>query len=257
MEKFIIRYPKGRARAGEDERPTGQTTDMTTDDEQRTTVQNNGTTRVFVTWQPGETEERQGQVSDHSTQNLQGHNVGVSIPSDTNNVSDDEQHQERQASQETGQQVRAIEGEEKRKKLVLWPTAAARKDWESFDGEMDQVVESVLAGDIGRKIKAMSTIIWNMGVERFGTEQRQIKGPQQVGENRRSGEIAKLRGDLRRLRKAFRQAPDDEKPSLKEMRDNIRERIKILRRTECQRRDRRRREEEQKTPSSTYQGSSE
>ncbi|KAJ7986699.1 hypothetical protein DPEC_G00342600 [Dallia pectoralis] len=164
MEKFIIRYPQGRARAGDDERPTGQTTDMTRDDEQRTTVQNNGTTRdcrcgkvckgnrglkIYQsrmgclrhsckqhTGQPGETEERQGQVSDHSTQNLQGHNVGVSIPSNTNNVSDDEQHQERQASQETGQQVRAIEGEEKRKKLVLWPTAAARKDWESFEGEI-------------------------------------------------------------------------------------------------------------------------
>ncbi|KAJ7998423.1 hypothetical protein DPEC_G00204780 [Dallia pectoralis] len=71
-----------------------------------------------------------------------------------------------------------------------------------------------------------------------------IKGPQQVGENRRSREKAKLRGDLRRLRKAFRQAPEDEKPALKEMRDNIREHIKTLRRVECQRRDRRRREKE-------------
>ncbi len=127
---------------------------------------------------------------------------------------------------------------------MLWPSAAARKDWETFDREIDQVLESVLAGDIGRKMEAMSTIIWNMGAERFGMEQRQTKGPQQAGENRRSREIAKLRGDLRRLKKAFRQAPEEEKPALKEMRDNVRERIKTLRLAECQRRDRRRREKE-------------
>lgn len=102
------------------------------------------------------------------------------------------------------------------------------------DREIDQVLESVLAGDICRKIKAMSTIIWNMGVERFGTEQRQTKGPQHAGENKPSREIAKLRADLRRLRKIFRQALEDEKPAIKEMRDNVRERIKNLRQAECQ-----------------------
>lgn len=52
-----------------------------------------------------------------------------------------------------------------RRKTVMWPTAAARKEWEQFDREVDQVLESVLAGGIGRKMKSMSTIIWNMGVE--------------------------------------------------------------------------------------------
>jgi len=72
-----------------------------------------------------------------------------------------------------------------------------------------------------------------MGVERFGTEQRQTKGPQHAGENKPSREIAKLRADLR-LRKIFRQALEDEKPAIKEMRDNVRERIKNLRQAECQ-----------------------
>ncbi len=47
---------------------------------------------VQRTGQPDETEERQGQVADHSTQNLQAHNEGISIPSSTNNVSDDQPH---------------------------------------------------------------------------------------------------------------------------------------------------------------------
>lgn len=89
-----------------------------------------------------------------------------------------------------------------------------------------------------------------MGVERFGTDPRQTKGPQQAGDNRRSRETAKLRGDLSRLRKAFRQAPEDEKPALKKMRDK--EHIKTLHRAECRQTDRRRQEKERikftKTP---------
>lgn len=69
-----------------------------------------------------------------------------------------------------------IRGGETRNKPVRWPSAAARKEWESFDREVDQILESVLIGDIGRKMKAMSTIIWSMGAERFGMEQRQNKG---------------------------------------------------------------------------------
>lgn len=40
--------------------------------------------------------------------------------------------------------------------------AVARKEWESFDGEFDQVLETVLASDIGRKVEALSTVIWTM-----------------------------------------------------------------------------------------------
>ncbi|KAK0148398.1 hypothetical protein N1851_011270 [Merluccius polli] len=51
-------------------------------------------------------------------------------------------------------------------------------------------------------------------------------------------EIAILRGDLQRLKKAFREATELEKPAI---RDNLRERIKVLHRAECHRRDRQQR----------------
>ncbi len=105
---------------------------------------------------------------------------------------------------------------------------ADRKEWEVFDGDIIQVLKSVCAGDIGHKVGAMSTIIWNMGADRFGMEQRQTKDPQQAGVNRRLRDIANLRGNLKRLRKSFLQASEDEKPALKEMRDHLRERIKTL-----------------------------
>lgn len=76
-------------------------------------------------------------------------------------------------------------GEHKeRKRAVNWPTAVARKEWKPFDREVDQVLEVVLASDVGRKVEALSTIIWTTGAGRFGIEQRQVKGPQQAGDNR-------------------------------------------------------------------------
>ena len=166
-------------------------------------------------------------MSNHSTQNLQAHNeVGSDPP---NNIVSDNLQEERQASQVTAQRVQNDRGGETRSTPVSWPSVAARKEWESFDRDVDQILDSVLFGDIGKKFRTMSTIIWSMGAERFGMEQRQSKGPQHAGENRRTREIANLRGDLRRLRKAFLQASEEEKPALKEMRDNLRERIKTLR----------------------------
>ncbi len=53
-----------------------------------------------------------------------------------------------------------------------------------------------------------------------------------------------LRWDLRRLRKAFREAIADERPALTEIRDNLRERIKTLQRAEYHHRDRKRRMKE-------------
>lgn len=139
-------------------------------------------------------------------------------------------------------------GENKeRKRPVYWPTAAARKEWESSDREVDQVLEAVLAGDIGRKVEALSTIIWTMGADRFGMEQGKVKGLQQAGENRRSKEIAKIRGDMRGLREAFLQVPDGEKTSSKRKTGQPKGVCKDLaclytRVLECHRRDRRRQE---------------
>lgn len=58
-------------------------------------------------------------------------------------------------------------------------------------GEVVQELEAVLAGDIGKKEEAWPTIIWAIGADPFGTEQRRTKAPQQAGENRRSKETAK------------------------------------------------------------------
>lgn len=76
-----------------------------------------------------------------------------------------------------------------KKRPVNWSTAGTRKEWESFDRELDQVLEAVL---LGWKVEALSTVIWTMGTDCFEMERRKVKGPQQAGENRCSKEISKM-----------------------------------------------------------------
>lgn len=121
MERYIIRYPQGRARAGEDDRPTGQTFVMTTHDGLSTMEQVNDVSRVCRcgkickngrglkihqskmkcvqpehnvqrTGKPGETEERPGQEANHSSPNLQAHDEDGSRNGITD-VSEDTKHQ--------------------------------------------------------------------------------------------------------------------------------------------------------------------
>ncbi|XP_058268375.1 uncharacterized protein LOC131367135 [Hemibagrus wyckioides] len=87
----------------------------------------------------------------------------------------------------------------------------------------------------------MASII---GADCFGKKELKGRTYVQTKENKRVKEIAILRGNLRRLRKAYREATADEKPALTEMCDNLRGRIKTLRRAECHSRDRKRRMKE-------------
>lgn len=196
---------------------------------------------VQRTGQPGETEERPGQEPNHSPRNLHAHDKEGSRngPAD---VLEDIRHQiVRESTKDMRQPGQNTCTREVRKERVNWPAAGARKEWERFDHDVDQVLQSALAGDVGKKLKAMALIIWSIGVDRFGKEERRAGTISQPKENRRLKSIATLRGDLRRLRKAFREAATEEKPALTEIRDNLRERIKILRRAECHRRNRKRR----------------
>ncbi|CAC5377735.1 unnamed protein product [Mytilus coruscus] len=68
------------------------------------------------------------------------------------------------------------------------------------------VLQSALAGDVDRKIKAMSTIIYAKGKYRFGIEEQKKGKSQAMKENRRVSEIAKLRREQRNLTKCYKKA---------------------------------------------------
>lgn len=82
-------------------------------------------------------------MSNHSTQNLQEHNVG-SIDHFTNSNNVLERPVKEQASGCCT--LQDSEEGETRKEPLRWPTAAARKEWELVNGDIDQVLKSVPAG---------------------------------------------------------------------------------------------------------------
>lgn len=63
--------------------------------------------------------------------------------------------------------------------------------------------------------------------------ERRIWSNTQLKENRRLKEIPIQRGDLLRLKKAFHEGKETEKPALTDIRDNLRKCVKILCRAEC------------------------
>ena len=93
------------------------------------------------------------------------------------------------------------------------------------------MINTTLAGSEDRKIEAMTTILYNVGMDRFGIEEG--KKPRIDGENnRREREIAKMRRDLSQLSKQYKKATEVEKTALSDLRDNIREQLKVARRAE-------------------------
>ena len=82
------------------------------------------------------------------------------------------------------------------------------------------VLRIVMAGTVDRKIISMTTIIYSMGYDRFGPEQKG-EGQWKEGDNRRELQINKVRGELRRLSKAYRRAPGEERPPLEQLRADL------------------------------------
>jgi hypothetical protein len=141
---------------------------------------------------PGETEERLDSEEHHSVQHLHA----------------SENEEESSTVAETRSQAES-QGNTEAKQRVKWPNAAEKVKWQLFDEEVDKVLEVTLAGELYRKVKAMSTIIYNMGCERFGLEERK-KQQETKKSNRRENEISNccIRGELRQLTKAYKKAKE-------------------------------------------------
>jgi hypothetical protein len=176
---------------------------------------------------PDETEEELDQDSNHSVQSLHASEEREEISSG--------------ARRETSNEVPGSINKGKDQDRVKWPTSASRKEWQAFDEEVDKVLEATVAGSVDKKMKAMTTIIFSMGQERFGLEEKKHQKKISEPNNRRAKEIHQIRIELRQLTKTFKKALEEEKKALEELRQHLRERLKSLRRAENSRRRRKER----------------
>lgn len=109
---------------------------------------------------------------------------------------------------------------------VNWPPASNISAWSQLDQDLDRVLEATLAGIAERKIDNMTTTVFTMARECFGTEKRKGNGGTSgKGPNRREREI-------KTLNKQFRRANAVEKEGIKELTTGFRGRLRRLRRAE-------------------------
>jgi hypothetical protein len=168
------------------------------------------------------TEEEQGQDTHHSAQSLQASEAAEMISGSASVTTETPKNEER-------------------KKRVKWPKAVENKAWKAFEDETDIILEATLAGNINNKVKTMTTIIYTMGVERFGVEGKKSGNKHIIQNNRRLHHISIIRSELRRLTKAYKVAKEEERGALVELRDISRKKLISLRRAEYTRRSRKER----------------
>ena len=157
---------------------------------------------------PGETQEEHGQDTPHSAQSL---------------------HSSDQANTN-----RSIQ------KRVKWPPANDKIAWQQFDEDVCGILQTTSKGAPDRRLQTMSTIIVSYASERFGLVKTD-KNNTTYNKNRRANTIQELRKQLRTLRKQHKQASEEERQPLAELREILRTKLKSIRRAEGHRRRRRER----------------
>ena len=185
----------------------------------------------FCDWQPGETEEEVVQDSNHNDHSVQVSDNEEGIQNDVETAQEEgSQHREARVQQADGTQ---------RKPKIKWPPSSNKAEWERFDHDVDNILNTSSAGGVYKKIEGMATIMYNVGLDRYGEEERRQPGGTAI-KNRRQRETAGLKRDLKQLTRRYKEPDEGERQALAELRNTIREKLKILRRAE---RSRKRRKE--------------
>ena len=148
------------------------------------------------TGKPGETKEGPVQESNHSDRNVHA-------------LVDTQESSQREEPEGSSRAVEQRKDEGRRNK-IKWPTSNNKSAWQQYEEDVEAVLEATLAGSVDKKMKAMTTIMYSMGADRFGVEDHK-KDKKGAHTNRRKQEITNIRGDLRRLTKRFREAEEGEK----------------------------------------------
>ena len=140
------------------------------------------------------------------------------------------------------------------KERIKWPPMNDHQAWKEFEEDVVQTLEMALCGSVDRTIQVLANVMHAMGKNRFGIQEKKERSTPVVRPNRREKEIADIRRELKQLKKQWLQASVEEKIGLDEIRDDLRERLKSIRRAEYYRNKRRRREKARsKFVSSPYQ----
>ena len=120
---------------------------------------------------------------------------------------------------------------------IDWPPANS-KDWDSFETDVAALL-SYLDGPPLKRAIQHPKIIYEMGKERFGYKNIEKKPNQPAGPSRRQKKCLQLRQDINNLKRAYYEAPQDEKKAIQELQQEKLKQLRLSKRAETLRKNRR------------------
>ena len=120
---------------------------------------------------------------------------------------------------------------------IDWPPANS-KEWDSFETDVAALL-SYLDGPPLKRAIQHPKIIYEMGKERFGYKNIEKKPNQPSGPSRRQRHCLQLRQDINNLKRAYYEAPQDEKKAIQELQQEKLKQLRLSKRAETLRKNRR------------------
>ena len=154
---------------------------------------------------------------------------------DEGNQSQEEHH----SAQEPQAQPDAVSTKE-----LKWPKGAAKDEWKHLDHflafEIDQRMGASVFSDQADKLAMFTEVVGELCIQQLGTTERKERKEVQARPNRRQVQKGILRTRERDLKKLFKDAPEEERPGIQELLDDVHRQILTISRAEYLRKKRKR-----------------
>ena len=120
-------------------------------------------------------------------------------------------------------------GEEKRKERLYWPKANS-PEWTRFDDDVTSLLKQIHSSH-ENKAETHPRIIYAVALDRFGVKEVNQK-PKPAGPSKRQRKCKELREEIKKLEKAYRNAPEEEKGAIKQLQQEKLKKLRLKKRTE-------------------------
>ena len=110
---------------------------------------------------------------------------------------------------------------------IRFPRGNDKRGWSGLDEELKQGLKKSLKDG---SVKSFSDFIYNKCIERFGVVP--VKRPQEKKDSRRQRELGRLKGEKKALRRRWKVAKEDERDGLSVLWEDVKRRVRDLRRAE-------------------------
>ena len=119
------------------------------------------------------------------------------------------------------------QGQDPPRARIGFPRGNDKRGWSGLDEELKQGLKKSLKDG---SVKSFSDFIYNKCIERFGVVP--VKRPQEKKDSRRQRELGRLKGEKKALRRRWKVTKEDEREGLSVLWEDVKRRVRDLRRAE-------------------------